>query len=470
MRRSSLLPGSVLLMMASLFAGGCASSAGPDSPGTPVQGASAAEVASRAMSREEAVQIFDSAWSRIGNSYYDTTFGGRSWDGVREEFLPRAEAAGTEARLRDVIQDMLDGIGDSHFALIPREAADALDPSAIAAGTSDIGVPGDLGMEVRVLEGMVTVVRVEEDSPAGAAGVQPGWVLEAVGDRNLEEVLATLRELEAPMQRTLAQIQISVGVNGALQGPAGSELELTFQDSAGDSRTLTLTRREAPGELIRMGNLPALLARLEYERVTTSAGCIGIIEMGIWLAPLAAAFDRAVNELRDCQGIVLDLRGNPGGGGGMVMGAAGHFVDEVVPLGIMQSRGMEMRFVTNPRRVDPQGNPVQVFGGPVAVLVDGLSMSTSEIFAAGMQSLGRARIFGTPTPGQALPSALVRLPNGDVLQHAIADFTTPDGTRIEGMGVIPDEEVPLTRELLLQGGDPALDTALRWIRGQAPTP
>lgn len=441
-----------------------------DSPGSPAGAVEVAEAPSRPMSREEAVHIFDSAWSRIGNSYYDTTFGGRSWDGVREEFLPRAEAAGTEARLREVIQDMLDGIGDSHFALIPREAADALDPSAMAEGTTDVVVPGDLGMEVRVVEGLVTVVQVEEGAPAAAAGIQPGWVLEGVGERSFQTALATLREMESPIQRTLAQIQISMGVNGALQGPAGSELELTFRDPAGDSRTLALTRREAPGELIRMGNLPTLLARLEHERVDTPAGCVGVIRMGIWLAPLSAAFDRAVNELRDCQGMVLDLRGNLGGVGGMVMGAAGHFVDEVVPLGIMRSRGVEMRFVTNPRRVDPQGNPVEVFDGPVAVLVDGLSMSTSEIFAAGMQAVGRARIFGTPTPGQALPSALVRLPNGDVLQHAIADFTTPDGTRIEGRGVIPDEEVPLTLDLLLEGGDPALDAALRWIRGQAPTP
>ena len=97
-----------------------------------------------------------------------------------------------------------------------------------------------------MLEGMVTVVRVEEDSPrrsrrrparvgaGGGGGPEPGGGL------------ATLRELEAPMQRTLAQIQISVGVNGAPPGSGGVGAGLTFQDSAGDSRTLTLTRREAP--------------------------------------------------------------------------------------------------------------------------------------------------------------------------------------------------------------------------------
>lgn len=145
------------------------------------------------------------------------------------------------------------------------------------------------------------------------------------------------------------------------------------------------------------------------------------------------------------------------------MGVAGHFVDEVIPLGTMTSRDNEIRFVTNPRRVDSRGRPVQVFDGPLAVLVDRMSASTSEIFAAGLQGIGRARIFGDRTPGQALPSVLVRLPNQDVLQYAIANFTAPDGSRIEGRGVLPDEETPLTRRALLEGRDPPLEAALRWI-------
>lgn len=150
------------------------------------------------------------------------------------------------------------------------------------------------------------------------------------------------------------------------------------------------------------------------------------------------------------------------------MGVAGHFLDEVVPLGTMIGRELRMNFVSNPRRVDSAGNRVEVFSGPVAILVDGLSMSTTEIFAAGMQGVGRARVFGVPTPGQALPSILGRLPNGDVLQYAVADFVGPDGSRIEGRGVVPDEVVVLTRERLLQGGDPVLEAALRWLAAADP--
>ena len=92
-----------------------------------------------------------------------------------------------------------------------------------------------------------------------------------------------------------------------------------------------------------------------------------------------------------------------------------------------------------------------------------MSGSASECFAGGMQSIGRARIFGQPSMGQALPALFDRLPNGDVLIHAYGDFVTSDGTRLEGRGVIPDEIQPLDRQELLEGRDRPLEAALAWI-------
>lgn len=163
--------------------------------------------------------------------------------------------------------------------------------------------------------------------------------------------------------------------------------------------------------------------------------------------------------------MVVDLRGNPGGIAGMLMGAAGHFLDRPVPLGVMRSRSGELRFTANPRRVDGSGQPVDPFAGPLAVLVDVMTASTSEFFAGGLQALGRARIFGEVTAGQALPAVASRLPNGDVLMYVVADFTGPNGARFEGAGVLPDVTVPLRREDLLAGRDAALEAALAWIFG-----
>jgi carboxyl-terminal processing protease len=252
-------------------------------------------------------------------------------------------------------------------------------------------------------------------------------------------------------------------VRGRLEGPAGSTVTVSLRDGTGAPVTRTLVRRVQPGDPIRFGNLPLFMATLEHARIVTAGGCVGVIRFNIWMVPLVASFDRAMDELRECGGIVLDLRGNPGGIAGMVMGVSGHFLDDRVALGTMHARGTSLNFVANPRRVDSRGNPVTPYSGPVAILVDGLSVSTSEFFAGGMQAIGRARVFGQQTAGQALPATLLKLPTGDVLMYVVADFTAPDGSRIEGRGVIPDEPIELERTSLLAGRDAVYDAAMAWL-------
>jgi carboxyl-terminal processing protease len=145
------------------------------------------------------------------------------------------------------------------------------------------------------------------------------------------------------------------------------------------------------------------------------------------------------------------------------MGISGHFLGDRVTLGVMKTRDNELRFVANPRLVTASGERVQPFAGPLAILVDSMSGSASECFAGGMQSIGRARIFGQTSMGQALPALFDRLPNGDVLIHAYGDFVTANGTRLEGRGVIPDESVPLDRADLEAGRDRTMEAAIAWI-------
>jgi carboxyl-terminal processing protease len=174
-------------------------------------------------------------------------------------------------------------------------------------------------------------------------------------------------------------------------------------------------------------------------------------------------FQTAVDRFHTADGIVIDLRGNPGGLAAMIMGIAGHFVADRAVLGVMRTKDSELRFTVNPRLVNAVGERVQPYSGPLAILVDGMTGSASECFAGGMQSLGRARIFGQTSMGQALPALFDKLPNGDVLIHAWGDFVTGTGVRIEGRGVIPDEPVAVTREALLAGRDAPLEAALRWV-------
>jgi carboxyl-terminal processing protease len=176
--------------------------------------------------------------------------------------------------------------------------------------------------------------------------------------------------------------------------------------------------------------------------------------------------ERAVDSVRTCDGIVIDLRGNPGGVGAMVMGFGGYFVDSTRSLGTMRTRDVSLNFVINPRTSRSDGRAVRPFSGPLAILVDPMSASTSEIFAAGMQRIGRARLFGEPSARAALPALMERLPSGDVFVHAVADFTDPLGRRIEGAGAVPDEIVPLEVSDILTGKDAPLDAAVRWISSE----
>src|SRR6185436_9633416 len=102
---------------------------------------------------------------------------------------------------------------------------------------------------------------------------------------------------------------------------------------------------------------------------------------------------------RQADGIVIDLRGNPGGLADMIRGIAGHFLSTPELLGRVHMRGVELEFRANPRRSTADGRRVEPFAGPLAILVDELTASASECFAGGLQSLGRARVFGTRTMG-----------------------------------------------------------------------
>jgi carboxyl-terminal processing protease len=166
-------------------------------------------------------------------------------------------------------------------------------------------------------------------------------------------------------------------------------------------------------------------------------------------------FERAITDLRGAPGIILDLRGNPGGLAVMAMGLAGWFVaGEGQLLGTMQSRTAKTDYEINPR--------LEPYTGKLAILVDGSSASTAEILAQGLKDLGRARIFGTRTAGAALPSAIIQLPDGDRFQYPEANYTSAKGRVLEGNGVEPDVVVPPTIPALLAGHDLALESAMIW--------
>ncbi len=89
--------------------------------------------------------------------------------------------------------------------------------------------------------------------------------------------------------------------------------------------------------------------------------------------------------------------------------------------------------------------------------------STSEIFAAGLQEIGRAKVVGETSAGAVLPSIFDTLPTGAIFQYVISDYKSPKNVLLENRGVIPDTEIKLTRASLLDGRDLQLEEAIKQI-------
>ena len=421
--------------------------------GTSPQARAVGDTGSRGLDSTLAVATFDSAWRTVGASLSGRGVTSIDWAAVRRELRPRAAMASTDSSLRAVIDDMLRRIGESHFAILPPP------PGSKANGTTrpvDAAL-GTAGIVVRVVEGQSLIWRVDSAGPAWRAGVAPGWSVERVDDFTVP----TLRPADSTNVKRLAHV---ARVAQALRGSPGSPVRIAARDAAGVLHDVSFARDSVRGPVARFGNLPPLPASVELTRLTRADGrCVAVIRYEYWMVPVMPAFDRALDSVRSCAGIVIDLRGNLGGVAGMMMGVAGHFLNEEKTLGTMRTRGEEMRFIANPRRSTDAGVAVEPFAGPLAILVDGMSASTSEMFAAGLQALGRARVFGERSAGQALPAMATKLPTGDVLMHVVADFVAPDGSRIEGRGVTPDTVVPLVRSDIVAGRDAPLEAALDWI-------
>lgn len=414
-----------------------------------------------------AVETFQAAWEIIRDTHFDTNFNGVDWNATRTNFLPRIEAARSQEEVRDTIQDMLDLLNVSHLMILPGTPqrrfldAETNTPAATTAVAPIRPAPareaGSLGMEVRVLNNQLVVFRVDPLGAAAKAGVQPGWIITKIdGEPAIDK---TVDEQEHNREFLLWHRAASL-----LKGPFGEKCALAVITNAGKKETLTIARAREMGQPAKLGNLPTMYTRASTNELKTASGKrVGYLAFNLWMLPAIQTINEFVDANRNSEAIVVDVRGNLGGIGGMVMGVSGHFVNKPVSLGRMTMRDNNLNFMASPRRVDTQSRATNTFRGKLAILVDGVSLSSTELFAAGMQEVGRARVFGERTGGQALPALSDRLPNGDLLYHAVADFKTPKGRRLEENGVEPDEVVPLRLEALRAGIDEPLEAALRWI-------
>ncbi len=399
------------------------------------------------------VKSFDYVWAQIHESLWPEILLEAGWDEAYGEFRPRMEEAATMGEWRGAMSEMLGRLQISHTQIIPGEAYE----KHLTDGSYGHRNDGETGISVRVIDGQAVVTEVREGSAAWTDGIRPGWILESLGGRNIEESLDELAEVYEGHH--LKDLTLAAVTQFRLSGDTGDDIETVFLDGGDETVEIDLVLEPKRGHEFEFGNLPVMYVWID---TMTVAGDIEYLKFNMFMDPmqLMPVFERAVLRAAAGRGLVIDMRGNMGGMGAMAGWLAGFLFDEKgYNFGTFKMKGAELTLVIIPRP--------NAYTGPVTVLVDGLSLSAAEFFADGLQRTGRAKVFGQRTTGFALPSVIEKLPNGDAIQYVHADYVNYEGERLEGRGVTPDFQVIPARSQLLEGRDPVLEAAIEWIKAQA---
>jgi carboxyl-terminal processing protease len=428
-------------------------------------------------------EIVDAVWRTVRDQHYDPRLGGLDWDAVRRRYEPLALGAPSDEAFYRTLNDMIGELGQSHMMVTgPGAEEDAgpapgaendvtvaapAPPAAPAASTPvpamapAAGTPvlvtgiGDPGLTVRVIEGRPTVTAVRSGSSAARRHIAPGFIVTRIGGRSLSmPSLGASRRAMRPVEERFAVRRSALHL---LQGPVGTKVTVDYLDND-DHAAQAILEREPPGGPVRqIGHLPPLLPEARVSEI----GGVGVIAFNLFLLdPLLPEIKQAMDRFRTTRvkGIILDLRGNPGGLGAMSIPVASEFVAIPTTLGTLQFRAFSQTFTAKPSLGRTP------YSGPLVILTDEGTASASEILAGGLQEAGRARVVGDSTLGAVLPSIIQALPHGAVMQMVVADFKTPKGVLLEGRGVQPDRRVLETRAAFRAGHDPVMDAALTVLK------
>jgi carboxyl-terminal processing protease len=431
----------------------CAGAAGPDTLGTTPSTAGPATTASRQEpttpstinpAAAEYVENFEFVWATVNEGFYDSDFGGVDWEAVHDRYLPQVTATDNDRTFLELMNTMVFELGVSHLFVLPPEA-EFIDPVLTAEG--------ELGIEVRLLDGEWVVTAVETGSPAAEAGLRPGYLVDSIAGQRVTDIAASGFTLPPLHERGIRSSQI-LAVEQLLHGEPGAVTTVGYRDAADEPQQVTLTFRQRGSSAELIPGFPPVFTTLEVDQLD---GGIAYIRFDPFVLALTTPILQAIDAMRDAPGLILDVRGNHGGNSDVGKQLIGNLVDE--PLLIWT---WKLRNGSGNTYAEPSERP---YDGPVVVLVDVLSGSAAEAFAGGLQAIGRAVIAGERTAGRLLGGEITQLPIGALMIYPINQPVAADGTIVEGRGVIPDLPVAVHRGDLLAGHDPALQAAIDHLLG-----
>jgi len=325
---------------------------------------------------------------------------------VKQDYLePVDDSALLEAAIRGMVSDL-----DPHSQYLN---ADEYRDIRISTTGSYTGI----GIEITELDGVVRIITPIAGSPAARSGLRSGDQVIAVDGtaveaNNLQEVI------------------------GSMRGRAGSKISITV--ARNDDAIVYEMRRE----VIRV-------ASVHHEALNPSYGYVRVNQFS---ETTARELSRAIDELQDSkggmlEGLVLDLRNNPGG----VLDAAVDVSDLFLDSGVIvmaEGRTADSRFTRSAHRGDV------LDGADIIVLVNEGSASASEIVAGALQDHGRAAVLGTATFGKGLVQTVMPLSRGRAIKLTTSRYFTPSGDSIHETGITPDvfvEDTPGFPDLSLTG-------------------
>jgi carboxyl-terminal processing protease len=320
-----------------------------------------------------------------------------------------------EASLKGIVNALDDPY--SHY-LSPDEASEFQD--------SVSGAFSGVGMTVEQDARGLKVLSVFDRSPAKVAGIVRGDVITAVNGRSiagLDSDLATAR----------------------IKGEPGTtvKLDVTKSDSK-DSRTLTLTRKRV--------QVPIVAGKVVMRDGTK----LGVVKLASFSSGAHGLLRAKIDKLlqQGAQGLVLDLRGNPGG-----LLTEGVLVSSIF---IEDGKIVSVRGRERPEQTQTaQGDAIEA-KIPIVVLVDGGSASASEIVTGALRDRHRATVVGVNTFGKGLVQEVEELSNGGILDLTVANYYLPGGETITKQGIKPevrakddpktarDEALPVALDTLLK--------------------
>jgi C-terminal peptidase prc len=401
----------------------------------PVEAAKSDPVVVSTSTREGRLAVFDDAWSTINERYYDREFHGLDWGLQRTTFREHAAEANSSEELYVVLRRMIAPLNDAHTRVFaPEEKSDWWRPRFVT-----------IGLGIKEVDGLPTVVQVERGSAPHRAGIRLGDVIEAVNGE--PALIAVNRRINIFGASPTGPARLRAFA-ALTEGPPGSSVEIGWKGKDGQKKSARFERYWQQRELS---------LRFRGER-----GNFVIIEIEAFTRSIAAAFAREFKgRIAGARGVILDLRNNGGGDAEAMSDVASAFLGTGLSLGQFTDRfGVSLAIYT--RAKSPyMAERIEPTMLPVVVLSSERTSSAAEIFIAAMKKSKRGTIIGSETCGCVLAIRHRHsLPDGGLLDVSEMDYQTSAGERLEKHGIKPDELVLIQRSDLYSNRDRAIDRAV----------